>query len=460
MKRAVYGDLRAWLVDARRKPLILRGARQVGKTWLVRELARERGLALLEINFERDPLQAKAFDGADPRRIFSDLALQTDHRAAPEESLLFLDEIQAAPEVLARLRWFAEEMPELPVVAAGSLLEFALADFAHSMPVGRVSYAYVEPLGFPEYLDAHGQEPLLERLRNWQPGDGISPSVHDKAWQWFDRYQMVGGMPAVVAADAQGADARTCRNIQRDLLHTYQDDFSKYSRRIDTRILRQVLLRVVASLGEKFVYSSVGEGVKPDTARRALEMLAAARLCKLIPHASANGLPLAAEKNDRLRKVALLDVGMGHALWNTPALTRFPSWENLAPAIRGGLAEQMAAQQLHLVSGGFTHEGQLFHWRREGGRSGEIDHLLELHGMILPVEVKSGAAGAMKSLHQFMHDKRLPLALRIDRNAPSLQVMAVSTTQGQAIRYSLLNLPHYLCGFVGGMNLGPPGLMR
>ena len=133
MKRAVYDDLRAWLTDVRRKPLILRGARQVGKTWLVRELARERNLALLEVNFERDPSLAKAFEVADPARVFSDLALLMDHRAGPADSLLFIDEIQAAPEVLARLRWFAEEMPELPMVAAGSLLEFALADFSHSM---------------------------------------------------------------------------------------------------------------------------------------------------------------------------------------------------------------------------------------------------------------------------------------------------------------------------------------
>ena len=458
MKRAVYLDLEAWLVDERRKPLVLRGARQVGKTWLVRELARERNLALLEVNLERDPTLAKAFQGAEAGRVFGDLALLRDHRAAPADSLLFIDEIQAAPEVLARLRWFAEEMPELPVVAAGSLLEFALADFSHSMPVGRVSYAYVAPLGFPEYLEAHAEEPLLERLRAWQPGVEISNAVHEKALEWFDRYQMVGGMPAVVVAEAQGADAKTCRDIQRDLLHSYQDDFSKYSGRIDTRVLRQVLLAVVTSLGEKFVYSTVGNGVKLEPARRSLEMLAAARLCRLIPHTAANGLPLAAEKNDRLRKAALLDVGLAHALWNTPALGHFPRWENMAPGIRGGIGEQMAAQQLHLLSGGFTREGQLFHWRREGGRAGEIDYLLELHGVILPVEVKSGAAGSMKSLHQFMHDKHLPLALRLDRNPPSLQAMEVSTTQGQPVRYTLLNLPHYLCAFLDGIIPNLPAL--
>jgi len=112
---------------------------------------------------------------------------------------------------------------------------------------------------------------------------------------------------------------------------------------------------------------------------------------------------------------------------------------------------------MHLLSGSFTRDGQLFHWRREGGRAGEIDYLLELHGAILPVEVKSGAAGSMKSLHQFMHDKRLPLALRLDRNPPSVQAMTVSTTQGQAVRYSLLNLPHYLCAFLGEIIPWLPG---
>jgi len=136
------------------------------------------------------------------------------------------------------------------------------------------------------------------------------------------------------------------------------------------------------------------------------------------------------------------------AVRGTPALRHFPRWESLAPGIRGGIAGQMAAQQLHLLSGGFTKDGQLFHWRREGGRTGEIDYLLELDTSILPVEVKSGAAGSMKSLHQFMHDKSLPLALRLDRNPPSLQAMEVSTTQSQAVSYSLLNLPHYGCAFL------------
>lgn len=184
-----------------------------------------------------------------------------------------------------------------------------------------------------------------------------------------------------------------------------------------------------------------------------MERPAAARLCKLIPRKAANGVPLAALTNERLRKATLLDVGLAHALLNTPALGGFPRWRSLAPAIRGGLAEQMAAQQLHGVSGGFTSEGQLFHWRREGDRNGEIDYLLELRSSILAGEVKSRAAGAMKSLHQFMHEKQLPLAIRLDRNPPSRQLMDLVTTKRLTVRFTLLNLPYYRCGFLGKMNL-------
>ena len=444
MEREISKELVHWAKSSNRKPLILRGARQVGKTWLVRDLARRQGLVLLEVNLERDPGLARLFEATDPQRVFSDLALVKDHRAEAASTLLFIDEIQAAPEVLSKLRWFAEEMPQLAVIAAGSLLEFALADFSYSMPVGRVAYAFVEPMSFPEFLQAHGQEHLLQHLCDWRPPSVLSAAVHEKASEWFDRFQMVGGMPEVVARDVEGASASECRGLQRDLLRTYQDDFAKYSKRLNVRILHAVMLAATASLGKKFVYGSVGEGVKILQARQALELLAMARVCTLIPHTAANGLPLAAERNDRLRKAVLLDIGLAHALWNTPAGKYFPSWEQVAPTIRGMVSEQVAAQQLRQLDSGFSREGELFHWRREGGRAGEIDYLVEIDGKILPVEVKSGSVGAMKSLHQFMHDKKLTLALRMDRNPPSLQAMDVGTTQGQKVKYTLLNLPHYM----------------
>lgn len=176
MKRKRLEDLRGWLQSKNRKPLVLRGARQVGKTWLVRNLSKTASLELLELNFERNPEYVKLFSARSPQAIYDDITLQLNRNARPVKTLLFLDEIQSAPEVLAHLRWFSEEMPELGVVAAGSLLEFALADMQHSMP-------------------------------------------------------------AVVDAAINGADAAECRQIQRDLIQTYRDDFSKYAGRIHPNIL-------------------------------------------------------------------------------------------------------------------------------------------------------------------------------------------------------------------------------
>lgn len=424
-------------------PLVLRGARQVGKTWLVRDLAAGQGRVLIEANLERDPLLARHFAQPDPRAVFDDLTLTLNVRTSPDESILFVDEIQAAPEVLAKLRWFAEELPELPVVAAGSLLEFAVCDFAHSMPVGRIQYAHLEPLTFSEFLAAHEQIVLQERLERYRPDRPLAAAVHRQAAAWYDRFAMVGGMPAVVAQDARGVAAELCRSMQRDLIQTFRDDFAKYARRLDHRLLDPVLLAVAASLGSKLVYSRVGEGVKLQQAKRALELLAMARLCQLIPHTAANGIPLAAEANDRIRKVALLDVGLAHGLWNTSAGRGFPPWSELPPQVQGGLTEQLAAQELRTAVAGPAGTAQLHHWRREGGNA-EIDYLVEIDARIVPVEVKSGAAGAMKSLHQFMLDKDLPVAVRLDRNPPSVQLVDVKTTQGHRVRYQLLSLPHYL----------------
>lgn len=423
---------------------MLRGARQVGKTWLVRDLASRHGRELIEINLEREPAAAKLFASNDPRRILADIGLDLGRAADPARSLLFLDEIQSAPELLAKLRWFAEDLAELPVVAAGSLLEFALADHSFSMPVGRIGYRHIEPLGFVEYLHAHGQEDLVDRLAAWTPGRALDDVAHTAGTRWWQRYLQVGGMPAAVAEDVRSGDARACRTLQRELVATFRDDFAKYAGRIDRRILDAVLSTVAASVGRKFVFTRAGEGVKQHHARRAVELLAAAKLCHVVRHTAGNGLPLAAEAKDNYFKILLLDVGLLHALLRTPAGTTFPSLAGLAPQVRGQMVEQAVGQELRLLDDATGDGPQLFYWHREGGRPGEIDYLIQIAGRILPLEIKSGAAGAMKSLHQFMADKKLGLAARGDDNPPSLQTVSVRTTQGDAAEYRLLSLPGYL----------------
>ena len=435
-----------WLDQAGRRPLVLRGARQVGKTWLVRDLAARRGRDLVEVNFERNPDVAIAFASNDLKVILGELSLLEGRPIDPKRSLLFLDEVQARPELLAKLRWFYEESPDLPVVAAGSLLEFELAAPRSSMPVGRVSFLHIEPMGFDEFLIAHDQQALLDAITAWRPSsDPLSPIAQQQATAWWHRYAMVGGMPAVVAADVAGEWPRHCRTLQSDLMAAFRADFAKYSGRMDRAVLDAVLLAVARSIGSKFVYSHVGQGVKHHQAKAALERLAAARVCHIVPHTAANGLPLGAEIKPRLRNALLGDVGLLHAVLSTPAADRFPDLESLAPKLRGQLADQLVGQSLRLAADQSSGDGpELYYWQRVGGGSGEIDYVLALQGRVVPVEIKAGAAGAMKSLHQFMHDKGLDLAVRCDANPPSQMTVDVTTTQGDPVSYTLVSLPHYL----------------
>ena len=416
----------------------------MGKTWLVRDLAARTGRELCELNFERDLRLALAFESNDPRRILGEVELLVGRAVDPARSLLFLDEIQAAGEVLSKLRWFYEELPELPVIAAGSLLELTLADHSLSMPVGRVAFGYVEPMSFREFLTAHERTRLLDSIAGWRPGETLSGVAHQEALRLWQRYAMLGGMPAVVASDLAGSTGVECRSQQLDLVAAYRADFAKYAGRIDRRALDAVLLHVARTLGDKIVYARVADGLKSHHAKAALELLSQARVCHLVPHTAANGVPLAAEASARSRKATLLDAGLLHALLGTPAASIFPPVERLAPSLRGRLADQLVGQQLRLVADAAAAGAPVFYWQRGGGRPGEIDYVIQLHGRVLPVEVKAGAAGAMKSLHQFMVDKGLELAVRCDGNPPSALQVDVSTTSGQASRYRLVSVPHYL----------------
>ncbi len=452
MDRDALARLRSWLTTTPRKPLVLRGARQVGKTWLVRALAREAKLDLVEINFERDPQRRSDFAGNDPATILGHLGLRRGIELVPSRTLLFLDEVQAAPEVYAKLRWFAEELPELAVAAAGSLLELALGDGAFRAPVGRIGYRHVEPLGFPEFLRAHGQDALLAALAAHVPHRALSATTHEVATGWLHRYLHVGGMPAVVALDAGGATPRQCRDAQRELMATYRDDFGKYIGRMRRELLDATLLGAARMLGQKFVYARVGEGLNQASVKHALELLVTARLCHFVTHSHARGMPLGGETKDTMRKVVMLDIGLVHALLETPAGAVFPRADDLAPQVRGQLMEQLAGQALRLCGDDLGDGPRLYYWQREGGRAGEIDYLLDDHGHVLPIELKSGSAGSMKSLHQFMADRAQDgptrgapqLAVRVDQNPPSLLDVDVRTTQGDEARYTLLSVPPYL----------------
>jgi len=442
MNRSVSTFLNDWLVNPNRKPLVMRGARQVGKTWLIRELAKSQSRTLIEVNLEKRPELAVHFLSNDPRQIVSDLETDLGMDIHPDTSILFLDEIQAVPRLLASLRWFYEEMPELPVVAAGSLLDFTLAEHDFSMPVGRIMYCHVEPLSFFEFLTASGNEKLREALNRAGATGILSPRFHERSLELFSEYCITGGLPEIVAEWLEVRDDNRRLQLQRDLIAAYRDDFNKYRNRVSTDLLHRVMDAVPKQLGNRFVYTHADEDSSHRHLKQAVDMLTLARVCHRIEHTAANGLPLGAESNPRLFKMIMTDIGISTVQLGLSRL-EFRNVSQVVWANKGGLAEQFVGQHLRCLFKPWE-EPRLFYWQRTGGRQAELDFIIQYGAQIIPIEVKAGSSGSMKSLHAFMQSKQLPLAVRLDTNLPSVQDLDVQTTTGESVRYRLLSLPLYM----------------
>lgn len=442
--RAVF--LKEWLSakDKDRKPLVIRGARQVGKTWLVRNFAEEQKKQLIEINFERRPQYESLFKANDPRQILLNLTATLGKSIEPHESLLFLDEIQVAPQVLSKLRWFAEELPELPVITAGSLLEFTLAEHSFSMPVGRIGYLHIEPLSFEEFLLAMGKKNSVDYLSNYHIENEIPIAIHEDLMTSFKEYLIVGGMPAAVASWSQKKSFREIDQIHYNLMATYRDDFAKYSGRLATERLDEVMHFVPKRLGEKFVYSKVNSSVQSSVIKQALDLLFKARVCHRVIGCAANGVPLAAETMERYFKALFLDVGLSSTVLGL-SLDQLNSIEELTLINKGGVAEQVVGQILRTIVPGYV-EPSLYYWHREEKGSSEIDYVIQYGNRVIPIEVKAGTTGSLKSLHFFMGLKQSSFAVRINSDLPSLTDVQVKDNESKVIHYKLLSLPFYLLG--------------
>lgn len=445
MIRNTMQYLLRWVEDAHRKPLVMRGARQVGKTWMVRELARLSGKTLIELNIEHDLQYRSLLSSNDPKEVLLNLESVLGLSIVPANSLLFLDEIQAAPELLAKLRWFYEDMPELAVVAAGSLLEFALAEHEFSMPVGRIGYLYVEPLSFEEFLHAQNQSQLCDYLAAWDWGKVIPVSIHQKLMANIKEYMFIGGMPEAVFHWSKYRSLEKIDEIHLNLLSTYRDDFSKYSKKILTTRLDEVLLSVPKMLGEKFVFSRVNKHIPAETLSKALGLLCMARVCHRIPATYANGVPLGAEIKNGYTKVMLLDVGLVCSLLDIP-LHQLKQLDDVSLVNQGGVSEQLVGQLLRHLTPDYK-DAVLYYWLRdEKSSSAELDYVIQHQGQVVPIEVKSGSTGSLRSLHQFMHAKGLSRAVRFNADLPSMVEVKVKLSTGEPVYYTLWSLPFYLIG--------------
>lgn len=450
LERSSGRSLARWFGKSRRKPLVIRGARQVGKSTLVRQFAARQSLRLREINLERHTMLESAFATFDVPNLLRELEGLAGGPIR-DGDLLFLDEIQATPSALAALRYLYEERPGLAVVAAGSLLEMLLGEHGFSMPVGRIEYHHLGPLHFSEFLRALGETHLLELIQHWEPGTPLAQTAHQKLETLQREFLLVGGMPEAVSAWVTDRSLEDVSDVHRSIVATYRDDFSKYvSTPSQLRRLQRVFDFVPAALGSKVKYSHIDRDARAREVRAAIELLAQARVIWLVHHSDASGVPVETQTDPNTYKALFLDVGLAaHALgvrWSTLGHRTARQLVN-----EGGLAEQFVGQHLLFRAGG-GESPSLVYWLRQGRtKNAEVDYVVTCGSQVIPVEVKAGSSGSLKSLHQFLargvkgQVARL-LAVRLDANPPSHAALAHKLSDGKEVPYRLLSLPLYMVG--------------
>jgi predicted AAA+ superfamily ATPase len=347
--------------------------------------------------------------------------------------------------VIPLLRYFYEKMPALHVIAAGSLLEFVLTEHTFSMPVGRIEYLFMGPMTFSEFLTANGKEKLRGFLAAYQLGDPLPESIHETLLGLLKMYCIVGGMPAVVKAYAQSGDLRLASREQSFILQTYRDDFSKYGSRIDTRLLGTVFTAIPRLVGQKIKYVNIDRNERAKPLADCIDMLEMARVIYCVAHSAGNGIPLGAETNTKDRKPLFLDVGLLCCALGLKA-TDLHQAESLILVNSGTVAEQFAGQHL-LYSGESYDEPKLYYWNREQrSSSSEVDYLLAHGPQVVPVEIKAGKVGSLKSLHVFAAEKGSARAVRFNTDTPSRCMVSSAVASMQSEPFELISLPLYLVG--------------
>lgn len=448
--RMIDEYLLEWSQRKTHKPLLLRGARQVGKSTAVRHLAERlrvgkqnsgvRFKSFVEVNFEKQPAYKQLFRGdLDVKRIVPQMAAIAGMPIEPGGTLLFLDEIQACPDAIMSLRFFKEDMPDLHVIAAGSLLEFALEELP-TFGVGRIHSMFIFPMTFDEFLRANGEDLLIEARNAASSSAPLPEPLYDKLVGLFRTFMLVGGMPEVVSKWVETHDYLACQEVQDDIVVAYEDDFPKYKKKVDPMLLRLTMRSAAVQATRKFVYAEVGGGYSSNDVKKALEMLILAGILIPVTHTSANGVPLGSETDNTYRKMLLLDSGLMLRLLNMTTgdiseLThQILTADVVELANKGPMAEMLAGlEMLHYQTPNIRHE--MYYWLRMVKNSlAEIDYLTAYRQTVVPIEVKAGVQGGMKSLWTFMHEKHLANALRCSlENFGSFDY--VDTKDGDAVRH-------------------------
>jgi predicted AAA+ superfamily ATPase len=430
LKRKAYNKLLQWKQEPERKPLLIRGARQVGKTTLVRQFAKE-FIHYIELNLERETDRA-IFEMDDINKIINASCLLKGVQADNRPLLMFIDEIQESPKAISKLRYFYEERPDIFVIAAGSLLEFALKNVA-SFPVGRISYLYLYPLNFEEYLNAIQQTSVLELL-NTLP---IPEYAHNILLDLFHEYAIIGGMPEIVKKYVKNKNLSLLPTYYNQLWQAYKDDVEKYaSNNTERKVLRHVIEtapfetdRIKFEGFGKSNYRSreVGEAI------RALELAGIVRLI----HASTSMSPPIMSDIKKRPRLQFLDTGLlNHSLLIQGELLSVKDLNNFH---RGKIIQHLVTQEIISINDSVKYSPH-FWVREEKDSNSELDLIYHSSNTILPIEIKSGKQGTLRSLHQFIVRANCQYAIRL--YAGEFNIENAKTPDGTS--YKLMNMPYYL----------------
>lgn len=424
MKRTLESTLLDWKNRDIQIPLIIRGARQVGKSYLIETFGKNNFSSTVVVNFEYQPQLKSCFTTLNPFEIVSKLELLIKSTIKKGETLLFLDEIQECPEAIQSLRYFKEKMPELHVIAAGSLLEFALNEEHFSFPVGRVQFLYLKPLSFHEFLFNSGEEALLQEMANVSLQRPFDPVVHEHALKLFKTYFLVGGMPAAVHDFLKNHSFAEAQRAHSIILQTYRSDFGKYSTKAQHPYLQRFFDKAPHVVGQHFKYVEIDPDVRARDLKVALQQLSWAGIVQLVYETNASGLPLRAQVDDRKFKLLFLDIGLMQSAGQIDAGL---VWEQDLLQIRAGaLAEQIVGQELLAYAGPYDLDS-LYFWKREKKNStAEVDYVIQVDSKIFPVEVKAGKTGHLRSIQKFIEEKQSLLGIKISQAPLGIDKMILS----------------------------------
>lgn len=443
-ERSIDQELLEWSRESFRKPLVLRGARQTGKTASLRRFGKRFDL-YVELNLERFEDAALVRDCQSVDELLIALRARLGLVSFPKRTLLFFDEIQEDPKAIGWLRFLHEDHPDLYVVAAGSLLEVRLLDHGFSFPVGRVTFRRLRPFTYSEFLKAMGEGVLVNELRSaLQRGVEPPRPLHQRAMDRLRDYLLVGGMPEAVVRWAKDASSVSVRTAQRDLLQALAEDVQKYGgSREGVAYLEAAFENLRHHYGLRFRYENFAPGYRSRNMKDALGKLEAAMLIQRIWPTSALQGPMAIRPRSA-PKLQPLDVGLALSALNVDfeRLRR----QNVDTLFEGRVSEIFVGQQL--LAGHGNSPGELFFWVAETSRNNaEIDFLLEGKNGLVPIEVKAGASGTLKSLHQFLWRSGNDFGIRLYSGPWRLDEQQVKMPEGQ-LHYRLLSLPLYLAEYL------------